>query len=796
MLLFLDVDDKASLGQELFEKALNLAKTVAYPYQKNVALGNKILALLNEGASTFQHEKCIVELANVYFFAKYGIAANVSLATVLYRRAAKMFGNGEAQRMLAVMHEFGCGLDRNEAKALTFYKFAAFAGDYYAQCILGYKYTNGIGVPKNNELAVSYFKKAAETEVLRYSSGEFKNYLSLKLTQESDLKFSIHKKKDAIQFYIYNAENGDENSQFLVGQIFFHGTDGFPQDYHQSFRFMSMAAKAGNRLAKGYTALMYAKGLGVAKNSEKAKLLSLESIEGSGNGPAYHTLGLLAEEAFSLHSDASQMEAAIDFFVKGSEKDFAESHYKLGFLLMRYSPSVSIPKAIQYLTLASRHGHLLSIYELGKLNYSSGDTDSFQMAIHFFSTVAYKGLIAELLFHGYNSFIAGNVDYAFGAFILTAATGLESGLVNAAYMLDLNKMYDLALTLWNRAAHQGFSYGYVKCADYFFYGRGTPINYSAAIRYYSSGSQAGSAEAAYSLGYMYEFGLGIDKDFLLAIAYYSKSKILDKNGVFAIKISLFRIRVKKIIIRLRRLFKIRFYLLPICLSLLLTFIGAKVLLQNGPHVNAPRDFEWFRNFIRKYLPVKPTIADMDPNTDQLVTEVVDSLNSEPMEVLENQLHENINENSTALSQALKQNLAEDITIPNIQSSSEVPADFSHSNNKSSLPVFDNFSSDQTEQVIDVDETNNQSSSSSTPSIIDRDILEEEPLLHDPADAFVNEFVPQSLNADLEEIQSPFSLTDNAVEPTQFASQAVSQTLDHKPFEEEQLVIEDDFQWGD
>lgn len=113
-----------------------------------------------------------------------------------------------------------------------------------------------------------------------------------------------------------------------------------------------------------------------------------------------------------------------------------------------------------------------------------------------------------------------------------------------------------------------------------------------------------------------------------------------------------------------------------------------------------------------------------------------------------------------------------------------------------MPVFDNFSSDQTEQVIDVDETNNQSSSSSTPSVIDRDILEEEPLLHDPADAFVNEFVPQSLNADLEEIQSPFSLTDNAVEPTQFASQAVSQTLDHKPFEEEQLVIEDDFQWGD
>ena len=65
------------------------------------------------------------------------------------------------------------------------------------------------------------------------------------------------------------------------------------------------------------------------------------------------------------------------------------------------------------------------------------------------------------------------------------------------------------MVFWNRAAHQGYVAAYVKCGDYYYQGHHGLIDFKACIEFYAAAEQSGNPEAAYSLGYMHEIGLGV-----------------------------------------------------------------------------------------------------------------------------------------------------------------------------------------------------------------------------------------------------------------------------------------------
>lgn len=81
-----------------------------------------------------------------------------------------------------------------------------------------------------------------------------------------------------------------------------------------------------------------------------------------------------------------------------------------------------------------------------------------------------------------------------------------------------------AVELYQDSARQGYDKAETNLADMFFFGRGgLAQSYAAALSWYLKAAQQGSPDAQYRLGYMYENGLGADKDAQRAVQFYRSS---------------------------------------------------------------------------------------------------------------------------------------------------------------------------------------------------------------------------------------------------------------------------------
>ena len=77
----------------------------------------------------------------------------------LYHRAEQ--GDADAQCNLGVCYQYGTGVEKDEQKAVEWYKKAAEQRYANAQYSLGVCYNNGTGVEKDEQKAVEWYKKAA-----------------------------------------------------------------------------------------------------------------------------------------------------------------------------------------------------------------------------------------------------------------------------------------------------------------------------------------------------------------------------------------------------------------------------------------------------------------------------------------------------------------------------------------------------------------------------------------------------------------------------------------------------------
>ncbi len=69
------------------------------------------------------------------------------------------------------------------------------------------------------------------------------------------------------------AETGNSAAQAILGITYLYGTDGIEVDYTQAYRWLSAAAEKGVSRAIANLASMYEGGLGIQKDTAKAKHL-------------------------------------------------------------------------------------------------------------------------------------------------------------------------------------------------------------------------------------------------------------------------------------------------------------------------------------------------------------------------------------------------------------------------------------------------------------------------------------------------------------------------------------------
>ncbi|OBS72335.1 hypothetical protein A6R68_13090, partial [Neotoma lepida] len=233
---------------------------------------------------------------------------------------------------------------------------------------------------------------------------------------------------------------------------------------------------------------------------------------------------------FSMAASKNYGEA-LKYFQKAAEKGWPNAQFQLGF--MYYSGSgvwKDYKLAFKYFYLASQSGQPLAIYYLAKM-YATGTgvLRSCRTAVELYKGVCELGHWAEKFLTAYFAYKDGDIDSSLIQYALLAEMGYEVAQSNSAFILESKKakilgkekMYPMALLLWNRAAIQGNAFARVKIGDYHYYGYGTKKDYETAATHYSiAADKHHSAQAMFNLAYMYEHGLGIAKDLHLARRLY------------------------------------------------------------------------------------------------------------------------------------------------------------------------------------------------------------------------------------------------------------------------------------
>ena len=110
----------------------------------------------------------------------------------------------------------------------------------------------------------------------------------------------------------------------------------------------------------------------------------------------------------------------------------------------------------------------------------------------------------------------------------------------------------LALTQWTRSAAQRNVDALVKVGDYYYYGLGVPnedenVRYEKAAGYYQSAADTQmSALAMWNLGWMYENGMGVPRDFHLAKRHYDSALETNSEAYLPVTIALIKLHLKSI----------------------------------------------------------------------------------------------------------------------------------------------------------------------------------------------------------------------------------------------------------
>nr|XP_035921674.1 protein sel-1 homolog 2 isoform X8 [Halichoerus grypus] len=459
-------------GDQLFKMGIKILQQSKSQKQKAEAY------MFFAKAADMGNLKAMEKMADALLFGNFGMQ-NITAAIQLYESLAKE-GSYKAQNALGFLSSYGIGMEYNQAKALIYYTFGSAGGSMMSQMILGYRYLSGINVLQNCEVALNHYKKVADYIADKLEKSEGIPVEKVRLTERPENLSSNSEilDWDIYQYYKFLAERGDVQIQVSLGQLHLIGRKGLDQDYYKALYYFLKAAKAGSANAMAFIGKMYLEGNAAAPQNNATAFKYFSMAASKGNAIGLHGLGLLY------------------FYGKGV-------------------PVSGQPLAIYYLA---------EMYATG-----TGVLRSCRTAVELYKGVCELGHWAEKFLTAYFAYKDGDIDSSLVQYALLAEMGYEVAQSNSAFILESKKakifekekMYPMALLLWNRAAIQGNAFARVKIGDYHYYGYGTKKDYQTAATHYSiAADKYHSAQAMFNLAYMYEHGLGIAKDIHLARRLY------------------------------------------------------------------------------------------------------------------------------------------------------------------------------------------------------------------------------------------------------------------------------------
>ena len=155
------------------------------------------------------------------------------------------------------------GKTKNYSEAVKCYQKAADMGHAEAMVSLAECYENGYGVVKNESIMVMYEKKAA-------ALGNAKAQYLLGNTYYLGSGGEPQNYSEAIKWYKKSAEQGNSNAQNSLGSLYMLGLF-VEENYLEAIKWYRKAAEQEDVLGLYYLGFMYEKGFGVTRDFSQAK---------------------------------------------------------------------------------------------------------------------------------------------------------------------------------------------------------------------------------------------------------------------------------------------------------------------------------------------------------------------------------------------------------------------------------------------------------------------------------------------------------------------------------------------
>jgi uncharacterized protein len=213
-----------------------------------------------------------------------GVPHSDQTAAEWFRKAADQ-GNADAENSLGTMYAFGDGVERNKENAVSWYRKAAKHGSGAAMFNLGAAYYNGDGVDIDDDASCAWFLLAQEAGYAAadeaVSRATFENAkVPIRAFEKIGAMYASGAElpknaSAALKWYRRAADDGSREASVAVASILAAGPHPTEEEFAEARRRCEQAANHSYAPAAYCMALIYRRGLGVAKDPiETAKWLA------------------------------------------------------------------------------------------------------------------------------------------------------------------------------------------------------------------------------------------------------------------------------------------------------------------------------------------------------------------------------------------------------------------------------------------------------------------------------------------------------------------------------------------
>jgi TPR repeat protein len=292
------------------------------------------------------------------------VERDAAKAASWYALAAQA-GDAAAASTLGAMYALGQGVAKDDAAAFRYTLQAAQGGDETALGNAGSMYEFGIGTVRDDAQAVRWYRQAAEQGSVRGASG----YGRALLIGKGGLSANA---PEAMTYLRKAANAGDSAAQMFAAQTLITGSGGVARDPQQALRWYASAARDFPALY-GDLASLYANGsqYGVAPDSAKVLEYAREGAQ-AGDGQASY---LLADAYFNGRGVAADDALGRQWIAKSAEAGDAQGTYSYALCLLRgIGGTADVPQGERLLFKAAEAGVAKAQYEAAVMLFQGGQT--------------------------------------------------------------------------------------------------------------------------------------------------------------------------------------------------------------------------------------------------------------------------------------------------------------------------------------------------------------------------------------------------------------------------------------